>query len=264
MGLIIKGLLGARKLLGGRAISKGIGEFIRDSRLNPGSYAEDILRGLGARTRTAPVIGRREVLRDILDKEGNVVLGKGSMQSVLGDKQLNAAGWAAQLAGLGAAGTLGYRMFGHHGDEPAVDANGVKNPAHNEEIAKIRSKYQAEKMGGSKMFSQPILEHASKDSQWVKTAIDMMGVEKYKQLRKAAIADPAYAEKLHHELVSNLARTGDEEAMKQAGSDSYVLPGLARVGDEKKVIVMNPIQGKDKKTRYAALPYDYQEEEEKP
>jgi len=262
MGLIIKGLLGARRLLGGRALSRGLGEAIRDSRLNAGSYAEDLLRGLGVRTRSSSVIGQRKLLKDVEGLLPNTTIPKGTMMDVYGEKTLNTAGWTAQLAGLGIAGTLGYKMFGHHGDEPALDANGVKNPAHDEEVAKIRSKYQADKMAGSKVFSQPILEHASKDSQWVKTAVDMMGVERYKELRKAAIANPAYAERLHHELVSNLARTGDEEAMKQAGSDSYVLPGIAKVGDRKKVIVMNPVQGKDKKTKYTVLPYDYQEEEE--
>ncbi len=62
-------------------------------------------------------------------------------------------------------------------------------------------------------------------------------------------------------LVKELAKTGDTEAMKQAASEPYVLPGLANVNGKKKVVVMNPAKTKDKQTTFQALQYDYEDEE---
>jgi hypothetical protein len=238
-----------------------IGNF-RNSILNPGSYTEDIARGFGLNTRRmGRVTGRKQiggVERIIGDMNEPTVINEPIMGNTYGPRRLNAAGWVAQGVGLAGAGTLGAKMIA--GTEPSHDENGVKTGMQNEEALKVREKFQKEKLGGASKFNNSLLEHNSKNSQWVKTAIKGIGMERYKKMRAAVAADPSKAGALHTALVSELAKVGDEEMMKQAASEPYVLPGLAKVGDNaKRVIVMSPQKGKDKKTSYTALQYDYDE-----
>jgi hypothetical protein len=266
MGTLSSAIKGVRQGIRKGKLGKTMSEWFSGSRLNPGSWTEDIARGLGVRTRGKPNwVGGRAAI----NSGGKPYRGMGgaqtgsSMPAVAatdGHRSLTGAGYAAQAVGLGGAGTLGYKLTAG-GDTPPRDANGVKNPLSSEELVKSREKFQMERMGGSKKFSAPVYEMVAKDSQWVKTAIESMGMDKYKKYRAAVIQDPSRASQLHDILVKELAKTGDSEMMKQAAKEAYVLPGLANVNGKKRVVVMNPSKNKDKQTSFQALQYDYEDEE---
>lgn len=183
-------------------------------------------------------------------------------------RPLTDAGMAMQgigYAGLaGGIGTLGYNMMKGDGTEPATDANGVKNPKFNEEMAKFRSKFQAEKLGGDKMFSAPKYRALRDQNPWIRTAIEQIGKEKYVAL-KQQLADGTLeggAAKMHSILTDAIAELGDEETLKQAGSQPYVLPGLVSSGKSKRVIVIAPMKGKKgNETTMQALKYALSEEQ---
>jgi len=255
MGIISKSVKGLRQGLRKNKLGKTIADFFSDNRLNPGSYTEDIARGLGIRTRGArPSSYRFNPHSTGYESHTDMPLDPNVLRPLTG------AGYAAQGVGLAGAGTLGYKMSAG-GDVNPRDANGVKNPMSSDEMVKSREKFQMERMGGSKKFSAPVYDMVAKDSQWVKTAIESMGMEKYKKYRAAVIQDPSRASQLHDILVKELAKTGDSEMMKQAAKEAYVLPGLANVNGKKRVVVMNPSKNKDKQTSFQALQYDYEDEE---
>ena len=251
-----------------RAFRKGglanLGDKFRGSILNPGSYTEDMARGLGLNTRRqGRVIGRKQIgtaERTIGDPNEPTVINEAIMGNEYGPRRLNAAGYAAQGVGYAGAGTLGAKMIA--GTEPTKDKHGVETGMKNEDLIKAREKYQ-QKIGGAKKFTPALLEHASKDSQWVKSAIKSMGMDKYKKLRARVAGDKAggnAAGVLHAALVDELAKVGDEEMMKQAATQDYVLPGLAKVGDDaRRVIVITNQKGKDKKSSQMALQYEFDE-----
>jgi hypothetical protein len=256
MGILNSAVKGLRQGLKKGKLGKTIADFLSDNKLNPGSYTEDIARGLGIRTRGArPSSYRFNPHSTGYESHTDLPIDPNVLRPLTG------AGYAAQGIGLAGAGTLGAHMIA--GTEPSHDENGVKTGKQNEEALKVREKFQKEKLGGANKFNNALLEHNSKNSQWVKTAIKGIGLEKYKKMRAAVAEDPSKASALHTALISELAKVGDEEMMKQAASEPYVLPGLAKVGDNaKRVIVMSPQKGKDKKTSYTALQYEYDEGED--
>jgi hypothetical protein len=264
MGILKSAARGLRNFATGKG-GKTLGQRLKDGWANPGTWTEDIASGLGVRTRGAAKYanaGRPEVRGPTFNMTQGGYNPNGVVQKAIPAsgqyRDLTGAGMAAQGVGLGGAGYLGYKMIA--GTEPSHDENGVKTGMQNEEALKVREKFQKEKLGGANKFNNALLEHNSRNSQWVKTAIKGIGMEKYKQMRAAVAADPSKAGALHTALVSELAKVGDEEMMKQAASEAYVLPGLARVGDDaRRVIVMSPQKGKDKKTSFTALQYEYDE-----
>jgi hypothetical protein len=266
MGLVYKAAKGLKGLLMGKG-GRTLGERIKGSALNPGSWTEDIASGMGVRTR-GPLkyqnAGRPERKGMVFNKQKKQYE-QGIIQSGIpasgGYRELTGAGMAAQGVGLGGAGLLGYNMIA--GTEPARDERGVKTGMRDEDAFKVREKYQKEKLGGSKRFTPALLEMNSKNSQWVKTAIQGIGMDRYKQMRRAVMEDPSKASALHQKLIDQLAAVGDEEMMKQAASEPYVLPGVARVGEgSRRVVVITPTKGKDKETNYTALQYEYEGDDE--
>lgn len=263
MGILKSAARGIRNFASGKS-GKTLGQRLKDGWVNPGSWTEDIASGFGVRTRGAAkyanagrpaVMGQR--FNGVTGKMDDYEVQK-AIPSSGGYRDLTGAGMAAQGVGIGGAGYLGYNMIA--GTEPSHDENGVKTGKQDEEALKVREKFQKEHLGGANKFNNSLLEHNSRNSQWVKTAIKGIGIDKYKKMRAAVAEDPSKAGALHTALVSELAKVGDEEMMKQAASEPYVLPGLARVGDDsRRVIVMSPQKGKDKKTSYTALQYEYDE-----
>lgn len=175
-----------------------------------------------------------------------------------GAGKLNSLGYGGQAAGYGiaagGAGTLGYNMMKGDGTEEGHDENGIKNPNANEEMVKFREKFQKEKLGGSSSFSSQKYQALRGQSKWVDTAIKAIGPEQYKKMRTAVMNGELPPEKMHSFLTDAIAH--DTEALKLAGKEPYVLPGIARTsGGEGRIIVMAPMVGKDKKTKYKAMPY---------
>jgi len=181
------------------------------------------------------------------------------------DQPLTRSGKVLQGLGMvGGVGTLGYNMFKGDGTEPAKDGNGVKNPAYNEELAKIRTKFQGESLGGDNLFTPSKYKALRSRATWVDTAIEQIGKDNYMQL-KQQLADGTLeggAARMHSILTDALADIGDEETMKNAGTQPYVLPGLASKGDKKRVIVITPMVGKDKQLKIHALQYGIHEDVE--
>jgi hypothetical protein len=256
MGILKNAARGLKRFVTGRS-GGTLANKISRSKLNVGSWTEDIAEGFGVRTRGARPI-TKPAQKATYSLNGAQLTPY--VKEEFGERGLTGAGYAAQAVGLGGAGTLGYKLTAG-GDTSPRDANGVKNPMSNEELVKSREKFQMERMGGSKKFSAPVYDMVAKNSQWVKTAIESMGMDKYKKYRAAVIQDPSGASQLHDILVKELAKTGDSEMMKQAAKEAYVLPGLANVNGKKRVVVMNPSKNKDKQTSFQALQYDYEDEE---
>lgn len=217
---------------------------------------EDFGRGLGVRTRNAPKLLRAAEAEVAPSRKWNPgsgwggsggswedVAGKPAVEALYGDKTLSGAGMALQvggnLAGAAGIGTLGYKMFG--GSDSAVDKHGTKNPSYDEERAKFVSKIQQD-IGGSKTMSKSKYDLMAKNSGWVKTAVDNLGMDSYNELRKQLMSGKISAEDAHRVLTNALAISGDEEAVKQAAKQNYVLPGVARNKDGKaRYIVMGPM-----------------------
>ena len=182
-----------------------------------------------------------------------------AVQGVFGERSLNSRGLAGQIGGnvvgLGGVGTLGYKMFGGSEDAPATDSNGVKNPNYDEERAKFVSKFQQDYLGGSKTMSKSKYDLMAKNSQWVKTAIDNMGMENYNKIRSAITSGQLKnTEEIHRMFTNALAESGDEEALKMAATQPYVLPGIARNKDgNARFIAISPMKQKGGKTSYAHL-----------
>lgn len=162
----------------------------------------------------------------------------------------------------GGGGLLGYHMLKGDGTETPTDANGVKNPKFNEEMAKFRSKYQEDKLGGDKMFSATKYRAVRDQTPWVRTAIEQIGKDKYVAMKQALADGKISAMDMHSALTDAIAELGDEEVMKQAGTEPYVLPGLASSGQSKRVIVIAPMKGKKgNETSMQALKYGIREEQ---
>lgn len=180
-----------------------------------------------------------------------------AVAGVFGERPLTGGGLAANITGnvvgLSGVGTLGYKMFG--GDAPATDGNGVKNPNYDEARAKFVSKFQQEYLGGSKTMSKSKYDIMAKNSSWVKTAVDNMGMENYNKLRQGLMSGQVKAEDAHRMLTNALAESGDEEALKQAGTEHYVLPGIARSRDGKpRFIAMGPMtDSKSKQVKHQSI-----------
>jgi hypothetical protein len=176
--------------------------------------------------------------------------------------KLNALGYGGQAMGYGiagGAGTLGYNIMKGDGTEPGVDENGIKNPGANDEMIKFREKFQKDKLGGSSTFSAPKYKALRGQSKWVDTAIKAIGAEQYKKMRTALMNGDLPPEKMHSILTDAIAH--DTEALKLAGKEPYVLPGVARTsGGESRIYVMAPMAGKDKKTSYKAMPYGIEQQ----
>ncbi len=265
MGILNSAVRGIRQGVRKGKLGKTLSEWFSNSRLNPGSWSEDIARGLGVRTRGKPNwVGGRAArpARNVQGMGGTIhTPATPAVAATGGYRNLTGAGYAAQGVGIAGAGGLGaYMMSG--GEEPArKDAQGVDNPAWNEDRAKVIDAFK-QKIGGVSAMNESIYQAASKDSQWVKTAIKNMGVERYKQLRKAAMMDPSKAGAVHQQMISALAKSGDTEMMKQAAKDAYVLPGLARNQDgTPRVVVIAPQKdSKTKKTSYTSFQMDWEDE----
>lgn len=164
---------------------------------------------------------------------------------------------AGYLAGFGAPAGLGYAMFGGDKEEKHTDSNGVKNPNYDMDAAKRRTKFSQDYLGGSKAFSKPIYDMALKKNPWVKTAIEGMGVDAYKGMRKQLATGEIQADDFHHQLVNLMSQSGDEDVMKQMGNEAYVLPGIYKNPSGKaKYIVMNPMKQKDGTFKHEAMQFD--------
>jgi hypothetical protein len=180
---------------------------------------------------------------------------------------LNTTGKVAQGLGYGGfygggAGLLGYAMLGD-GTESAKDANGVKNPAYNEEMSKFRAKFQADKLGGDRMFSAAKYRALRQQSPWVNTAIEQIGKENYIAMKQALADGKMSAIEVHSALTDAIAELGDDEILKQAGTEPYVLPGLASKGQSKRVIVIAPMKGKKgNEMTMQALQYGLREDQQ--
>lgn len=224
-----------------------------------GHWGEDIALGAGVETRAA-----RMLPESVSGLSGDVLpattISPSTLRSMGGDWQslgYNKAGLAAAGAGnaivYGGGATLGYKMFG--GDAPATDGNGVKNPNYDEARAKFISKFQQEYLGGSKTMSKSKYDIMAKNSSWVKTAVDNMGMENYNKLRQGLMSGQVKAEDAHRMLTNALAESGDEEALKQAGTEHYVLPGIARSRDGKpRFIAMGPMtDSKSKQVKHQSI-----------
>ncbi len=261
MSILRRGLVGLRR----KIRTGGIGDWYRDSIFNPGSWSEDIARGFGANTRRqGRVIGRKKVGTkevQIGDPNEPATVTEDIFENQYGPRRLNSTGYKAQAAGWMGAGGLGAYLMSGGKEQPATDSNGVANPDFNEDRAKVIDAFK-QKIGGVSAMNESIYQAASKDSQWVKTAIKNMGVERYKQLRKAAMMDPSKAGAVHQQMISALAKSGDTEMMKQAAKDAYVLPGLARNQDgTPRVVVIAPQKdSKTKKTSYTSFQMDWEDE----
>ena len=269
MSKFTKGARGIKKLFG-----KGGLKNLGDS-LNMGKWATNIARGFGIQTRNkAPILSSTNVFKDpnmekqilAAQKAGkNPIVPQDAYKTVhnLGDRTLNATGMGLQVGGnaavYGTAGTLGYNMMKGDGTEAGVDENGIKNPNANEEMVKFREKFQKDKLGGSSTFSAPKYQALRSQSKWVDTAIKSIGAEQYKKMRTAVMNGELPPEKMHSFLTDAIAH--DTEALKLAGKEPYVLPGVARTaGGEGRVIVMAPMAGKDKKTSYKAMQYGIEQQ----
>ena len=189
-------------------------------------------------------------------------------KNVLGG--LNSTGMLAQ--GLGYAGgygipvgggLLGYHMLKGDGTEQPKDQNGVKNPKFNEELAKFRSKFQQDYLGGDRMFSAPKYRALRERSPWVRTAIEQIGKDKYVAMKQQLADGKLSAMEMHSALTDAIAELGDDEIMKEAGTQPYVLPGLATSGKAKRVIVIAPMKGKaGGEMSMQALKYALKEEQQ--
>ena len=190
------------------------------------------------------------------------------MKNVLGG--LNSTGYLAHglgyAAGYGApvgVGVLGYKMLKGDGTESSRDANGVKNPAYNEEMAKFRSKFQQDYLGGDRAFSAPKYNALRQRGQWINTAIEQMGRENYLAMKQGIADGKVTAEEMNSALTDALIELGDYETMKQAATEPYVLPGLATKGKSKRVIVIAPMKGKNGEgSVMQALQYALKEEQQ--
>jgi hypothetical protein len=273
MGILKSAARGLRNLTRGKG--ETLGQRFGKHFLNPGSWTEDIASGLGIRTRGplqfknagkpfkkgTPATSGNGAYAAGLDDASSGIPDQAAVAASGGYRNLTGAGLAAQsIPYLAGAGTLGSKMIA--GTEPTKDKHGVETGMRNDDLIKAREKYQ-QNIGGAKKFTPALLEHASKDSQWVKSAIKSMGMDKYKKLRARVASDKAggnAAGVLHAALIDELAKVGDEEMMKQAATQDYVLPGLAKVGDDaRRVIVITNQKGKDKKSSQMALQYEYDE-----
>ena len=257
MGILNSAARGLRRLAGGKGFGS-LGQKFRDHKLNAGSWTEDIARGFGLNTRKRVATGAK---RNVEGLEGRTTSAFPRQQIDVLENKLNATGMVAQsIPYLAGAGTLGAKMIA--GTEPTKDKQGVETGMRNDALIKAREKYQ-QNIGGAKKFTPALLEHASRDSQWVKSAIKSMGMDKYKKLRARVANDKAggnAAGVLHAALVDELAKVGDEEMLKQAATQDYVLPGLAKVGDDaRRVIVITNQKDKDKKSSQMALQYEFDE-----
>lgn len=261
-----------------RGLPRLLGRLLRA----PGTFGEEFISGLtNSKTR-----GGGKVAADGIEKLGwskTPVMGKGPSVRGKGGRfvpgpqvqtateispieatklkytpdKLNALGYTGQTLGFGAAGgagTLGYKMMKGDGTEAGHDENGIKNPNANEEMVKFREKFQKEKLGGSSTFSAQKYQALRGQSKWVDSAIKAIGPEQYKKMRTAVMNGQLKPEQMHSFLTDAIAH--DTEALKLAGKEPYVLPGVARTaGGEGRVIVIAPMTGKDKKTSYKAMPY---------
>ena len=161
------------------------------------------------------------------------------------------------------AGLLGYHMMKGDGTESSHDENGVKNPKHNEEMAKFRSKFQQERLGGDNMFSSEKYNALRAQSPWVRTAIDQMGKENYISLKQQLADGEISADEMHSALTDAIAKIRDYDTLKEAGTQAYVLPGLATKGKSKRVIVIAPMKAsKGNSMSMQALQYGLKEEQQ--
>ena len=264
--------------LQGQALLKA-GRVIKNSYINPARWAEGLAHTLGFRMRKKvpqrllepevpkvdykPQVGTPE--RTIVDPFGNTHKIPASqdyqaeVQAVAGkpakwsdevpyhSRPLSGGGMLMHTLGYGSvvgAGTLGYNMFKGDGTEPSRDTNGVKNPAYNEEMAKFRSKFQQDYLGGDRTFSAPKYNALRQRGQWINTAIEQMGRENYLAMKQGIVDGKVTAEEMNSALTDALIELGDYETMKQAATEPYVLPGLATKGKSKRVIVIAPMKGK--------------------
>lgn len=253
---------------------KGLGDY-----MNMGKWATNIARGFGIKTHNkAPILSQKKVIGDmgkatsafksIAPNMGAQGGAKGTesiarYSNTLGEKTLTGTGLGLQIGGnaavYGGAGTLAYNMAKGDGTEEGFDENGVKNPNANEEMTKFREKFQKDKLGGASKFSAQKYQALRSQSKWVDTAINSIGADQYKKMRTAVINGELDPAKMHSMLTDAIAH--DTEALKLAGKDPYVLPGVARTaGGEGRVIVIAPMAGKDKKTSYKAMPYGIEEQ----
>lgn len=235
--------------------------------ISPAVQAVGARAQVGLPQRTVSIMGRQTTLPATPNYAPAIdaVEGKAAkyMTQDYADRSLTGAGIAAHaIPWAGGVGLLGYKMLAGDGTESATDANGVKNPKFNEEMAKFRSKFQQDYLGGDKMFSSAKYRAVRDQSPWVRTAIEQIGKERYVAMKQALADGKISAMDMHSALTDAIAELGDEEVMKQAGTQPYVLPGLASSGQSKRVIVIAPMKGKKgNETSMQALKYAIREEQ---
>lgn len=190
--------------------------------------------------------------------------------------------WGGGLTGLGVGaqtfgnlatygpivgGTLGYALSDgkneapSDGSGPQRDRNGVLRTDANEEMVKVREKFQKDMLGGATRFSPAMYQTLSEKNKWTRTSVESMGADKYKALRRAALAGhPKAVEQLHARMVEGVMH--DDAMLKQVGSAPYVLPGVARTeGGAARILVMAPVKNKEGKTSFKLLQYGIEGED---
>lgn len=228
---------GVRNLFGGR----GFKTPARDHALNMGKWTENIAGGLMGPTRQS-------------QSRGGGLTGLGVGSQITGNALV-----------YGGLGTLGAAMGGafrsEDGSGPQVDNNGVKAQGANEEMVKVREKFQKDMLGGATRFSPGMYQNLSERNKWTRTSVESMGADNYKNLRRAALAgNPKAVEMLHSKMVEGVMH--DDALVKQVGSGPYVLPGVARTeGGAARILVMAPVKNKEGKTSFKLLQYGIEGED---
>ena len=267
----------SRMYRGANALSKG--KFFQSlgSFFNMGKWAENAAAGFGGNVRNAATYGpdvvktpavagvpaRWDMMKLQMIPEVPAVPAVMERGAMLADETRTGLGYGATALGnlgvYGGGATLGYKMFGGGNGEPQAkhDANGTSMKGYNEELGKARSEFQIKKLAGSKEFSKEKYAHLRSQTGWVDTAIGELGKAKYMQYRDALMRGEMNGQQMHDVLTSALASVGDEEALKEAAKEPYVLPGIARNSDGKgRFIVIQPVKGKNKnESTYHALKY---------
>jgi hypothetical protein len=231
------------------ALSKG--KFFKSlgSFLNMGKWAENAAAGFGMNVRNAgkvtPYTGMGGATSTFIGPETRTATGYGA--TTLGNI----------LAYGSTVGPIAYGMSSHGEAQQSHDQNGVKMKGYNEELGKARAKFQMEKLGGSKEFSKEKYQHLREQASWVDSAIGEIGKENYIKYREALMRGEISGQQMHDVLTNALASIGDEESLKEASKDAYVLPGIARnQGGQGRFIVIQPIKGKNKdEVNFQALKY---------
>lgn len=245
-------IAGLGRLIGAgiRYLPLGGGKLLGGLLKSPGRLGEGFVGGLtgqGTRRALRSTAGGTQMKNIRL--EAGEALPKGAKYE--GFRGMGKSALAGQALGYGGAyGSLGYHMMG---DNETVDEYGTKLPGADEDVVKAREKFQMDKLGGSSKVSKAKYDALKAASPWVQSAIKRVGKEQYMEMVKAVKSGELSPEELHGYLTDAIAN--DTDALKLAGKEAYLLPGLVQDGEGYNVYFMNPTKGKDGKTKWGVMPY---------